>query len=146
MFFQCFTLFYLYILISIRLSYASVARGRVKIGHSPLPPRHARAHTCALGPTMCHCLPATCLYHILRCNKSPTYFGSSLLREFILFFVSPKNISPSGTHNVSLCIDLILQRTETFFCNKLPTYFGNPLLREFVSFFISQKMFHLVYS
>jgi hypothetical protein len=47
---------------------------------APLPPRACMQ---ALGPTAFSA--PTC-----HCNKSPTYFGKPLLREFCLFFVSPK--------------------------------------------------------
>ncbi len=66
---------------------------------------------------------------ILHCNKSPTYFRNSILREFGLFFVPPKMF-----HLVySQCFTMYRSNVavnETFHCNKKKlTYFGNPLVR-----------------
>ena len=64
--------------------YGLATGGGVKSG-APLTRR-----TCPLAPPRLPAhLPRVSTY-ILRCNKSPIYFGNPLLKEFVSFFVPPK--------------------------------------------------------
>ena len=85
---------------------------------------------------------------IFFCNKSPTYYGNPLLREPVPFFFHQKYFT-QHTHNVSLCMDQMLQWIETFFRYLLKHYFyiGWNITRFFFEnrcFIRGSKMFHEV--
>ena len=82
---------------------------------------------------------------VSTCNKSTTYFENSILRKFRFFF-HPKYFTKC-IHNVSLCIDLMLQWTKHSIATKKTHIFWKPSIKgSWIIFLFHRKIFHLVYS